>query len=83
MSTDLGRVRDAIAQWAHADATGRPDHGKAMIAWDRAGLDEALKAHDVDLSPDDLDAALTVLRRRSFMGGNYTLDARAVVAVTS
>ena len=81
MSAELGRVRDAIAQYAREVAAGRPLYGEAMIAFDRVDLDKALKGCGVNLSPDDLIAAHNVLRQRAFMGGNYTLDARAVIAV--
>jgi hypothetical protein len=73
-------VRDALADLARMPADDRPSHGEAMRSHDRANLDDSLRAHDVELSAEQLDVAHHVWAQRTFMGGNYTLDARAIVA---
>lgn len=74
-------IRDALRDWAHSAS---PDRwrwtGEEQRAWDRADLARALRAREVCLDAAQLDLAFKVLRQRSFMGGNYTLDAKAVLA---
>jgi len=79
VSWDVSTFRDAVAEWAHADDTDRPWGGSPMVEWDRKGLDRALRKRHVELTVDQLNTADRVLAQRSFMGGNYTLDAKAVI----
>jgi len=78
---NIAVFRDVIAAWAHADGTDRPLGGSPMVEWDRRGLDRALRERHVELTVDQLHAAHHVLAQRSFMGGNYTLDAKAVIRI--
>lgn len=72
-------VRNAIANWARFDTTGRPYGKPAQDDWDRDDLDLAFRAEGVVLTENQVITAHRVLERRAFMGGNYMLDARAVV----
>lgn len=72
----VGALRDAFRDWAHVltDQTLPVDE---QLAKDRADLDRALRQRGVILDSDELGTVHTLLRQRSFMGGNYTLDAKA------
>lgn len=77
---DVAKLRNAIADWARSPATDRPSHGAEQVVWDRADLDRALRAQTLIMSEAELLVTHSVLRQRSFMGGTYTQDAKAVVA---
>lgn len=72
-------VREAVREWAHKVDKSQTLPAEQQRAKDRLDLAYALNRNGVTINDAELDIAYAVIRRRVFMGGNYTLDARAIV----
>lgn len=78
-SLPIPALREALRDWARKVDKSQTLPAEQQRAKDRLDLAYALNRQGVDLTHDELDVTYMVIRKRLFMGGNYTLDAKAIV----